>query len=74
VDFKTHIAKRCPNDLHRKWHGKNPVSLYSYLSLSETRKTLILLSLIFVFNKIRHQEGRTGSARKWVCREHEVGR
>jgi hypothetical protein len=38
VGFNTHIAKRSPNDLHRKWHGNNTISLYSYLSLSQTSK------------------------------------
>jgi hypothetical protein len=43
VGFNTHIAKRSPNDLHRKWHGNNTISLYSYLSLARTSENTDLI-------------------------------
>jgi hypothetical protein len=47
-------------------HGSNARNLsYSYLYLKLAKMLLFLLSLMFSFNKIREQEGRTGSAQKY---------
>jgi hypothetical protein len=40
------------------------ISLYSYLYLKLAKTLSFLLSLCFLFNKIREQQGGTGSARK----------
>jgi hypothetical protein len=37
------LQKRSPNDPHMKWHGNNTISLYSYLSLSQTSKNTDLI-------------------------------
>jgi hypothetical protein len=43
------------------------ISLYSYLYLKLANTIYLSYYLLcFLFNKIREQEGRTGSARKWV--------
>jgi hypothetical protein len=51
------------------------VSLYSYLYLKLAKMPCLSYYLLcFLFNKIREQEGRTGSAWKRECGEVCVGR
>jgi hypothetical protein len=45
------------------------ISLYSCLYLKLAKTLSFLLSLMFSLQKIREQEGRTGSAWKWVWRD-----
>jgi hypothetical protein len=52
--------------VHKCMEAMLGISLYSYLylKLAETLCPSYYL-LCFLFNKIREQEGRTGSAQKW---------
>jgi hypothetical protein len=46
-------------------HGSNARNFSVLLFLSQTSKNAMSLLLCFLLNKIREQEGRTGSAHKY---------
>jgi hypothetical protein len=61
--------------IHKGMEAMLGISLHSYLYL-KLAKTLCrpYYFLCFLFNNIKEQEGRTGSAWKWSCRrEREKG-
>jgi hypothetical protein len=70
-DFLKEVVKRSGRDkpmwvvIHMCMEAMLGISLYSYLYQTSKMLCLPYYLLCFLFNKIREQEGRTGSAWKW---------